>query len=189
MEEPGEPRRSPVPSLLHSVEEIMRKLTLALALAASAVGIGCASGGSGSSTPRPPFYRPEVALRNVRFAGAGITGGSMDVVLHVYNPNDYQLRSPRVAYRLMVDRHELAHGVYDLDVTVPPGDSATLLVPVKVGYTSVARSARSLLDDGTVNYRVVGKIHVDTPYGRLAAPYDRNGRFAPITAAISHGTR
>lgn len=167
----------------------MRKLVLAAALASAAVTLACASGGSGGGAPPPPFYRPEVALRNVRFAGAGITGGSMDVVLNVYNPNDYALRSPRVAYRVMVDRHELARGEYDSNVTVAPGDSATLLVPVKVGYTKVARGARSLLDDGTVNYRVLGKIHVDTPYGRLAAPYDRNGSFAPITAAISRAAR
>ena len=164
----------------------MRRLVLALALASSAVAVGCASGGGnrGDAPPPPPFYRPEVALRNVRLAGAGITGGALDVVLRVYNPNDYQLRAPRVAYRLLIDKHEVAEGAYDTKVDVPPGDSVDMIVPVKLGYTSVARSARSLLGDGTVNYRVLGKIYVDTPYGRLAAPYDRDGRFAPLTTAL-----
>ena len=166
----------------------MRRLALAAAMASAVVATACASGGrtaSPPSPPPPPFYEPEIALRNVRFVGAGITGSAMDVVLHVYNPNDYAIRSPRVAYRVLVDRHELSEGVYDTNVAIPAGDSVVMLVPVKVGYTSVARSARSLLGDGTVSYRVVGDIRVDTPHGRRSAPYDRTGRFAPLTAAIS----
>ena len=170
----------------------MRRLALAVAMASAAAGLACASGGGSSAAsapPPPPFYRPEIELRNVRFAGAGMTGGAMDVVLRVYNPNDYPLRSPRVAYRLIVDKHEVAEGTYDTNVDVPARDSAVMRVPMKVGYTSVARGARSLLGDGTVDYRVLGRIHVDTPHGRLSSPYDRKGRFAPLTTALHKGSR
>lgn len=173
----------------------MRRLVLAAALASATLGLACASGrrstasASTSAPPPPPFYRPVVGLRSVRFAGAGITGGTMDVLLNVYNPNDYRLVSPRVAYRVLVGDTELGRGVYDSDATVLPDDSVTLRVPVTVDYASVGHGARALLGNGTVNYRVLGHIYVDTPYGRLAAPYDRIGRFAPMTATLPRGSR
>lgn len=173
----------------------MRRLVFAATLASAALGLACASGGNGgaaatSAAPAPPpFFRPVVALRSVRFAGAGITGGTMDVVLSVYNPNDYRLLSPRVVYRVMVDDTELGRGTYDSDAALLPDDSVTLRVPVDVQYLSIGRGARALLGNGTLNYRVLGHIYVDTPYGRLAAPYDRVGRFSPVAAAISQGAR
>jgi hypothetical protein len=171
----------------------MRRLVIVAAWASAALGLACASGGSQQSsapaeTP-PPFYRPVVGLRSVRFVGAGMTGGTMDLVLNVYNPNDYRLVSPRIAYRVMVDDNEIGRGVYDSDATVLPADSVSLRVPVDVEYSSVGRGARAMLGNGSVNYRVLGHIYVDTPYGRLAAPYDRVGRFSPMTASLPHGSR
>ena len=172
----------------------MRRLALVAATASAALGLACASGGRSSTTaagaaPAPPFYRPVVALRSVRFAGAGITGGTMDLVLNVYNPNEYRLLSPRIAYRVMVDDTELGRGTYDSEATVLPDDSVAIQVPVKVEYLSIGRGARALLGSGTLNYRVLGHIYVDTPYGRLAAPYDRVGRFSPMTAALPQRQR
>jgi hypothetical protein len=169
----------------------MRRLVIVAAWASAALGLACASGGSRqTSAPAeaaPPFYRPVVGLRSVRFAGAGITGGTMDLVLNVYNPNEYRLLSPRISYRVMVDDNEIGRGVYDSDAAVLPTDSVSLRVPVDVEYSSVGRGARALLGNGSVNYRVLGHIYVDTPYGRLAAPYDRIGRFSPMTASLPGG--
>ena len=171
----------------------MRRLLIAAAWASAALGLACSSGGtrttSSTADAQPPFYRPVVGLRSVRFAGAGITGGTMDLVLNVYNPNDYRLLSPRISYRVMVDDTELGRGVYDADATVLPADSVSLRVPVEVDYSSIGRGARAMLGNGSVTYRVLGHIYVDTPYGRLAAPYDRIGRFSPMTATLPQGSR
>ena len=54
--------------------------------------------------------------------------------------------------------------------------------PFAVLMTSVAFGAAAV---GTVSYRMVGRISVGTPYGRLSAPYDRSGRFAPLSLPMS----
>ena len=171
----------------------MRRLVIVATMASAALGLACASGGSSRSTAAeaapPPFYRPVVGLRSVRFVGAGMTGGTMDLVVSVYNPNDYRLLSPRISYRVLVDDKEVGRGVYDSDATVLPADSVSLRVPMEVAYSSVGRGARAVLGNGTINYRVLGHIYVDTPYGRLAAPYDRIGRFSPMTASLPQGSR
>lgn len=141
-------------------------------------------GGSGNRVREPaptiPFTQPDVALRNVQLRGLGLTGGALDLDLHVVNPNDYALEAPRVAYRVFVGDVELAEGVTDLDMTVATGDSAMVHVPASVGYLSMTRAGREMLGTGVANYRVRGRITVGTPYGRVTFPYDRVGRFAPM---------
>ena len=115
-------------------------------------------------------------------AGLGITGGSVDVVLSVWNPNFYGLQSPRVAYEIFAGDVRLGTGVYDSDIYVESGDSVQVAFPVKFTYLSIGRAGRQMLDMGTVDYRVLGDITVGTPYGRYTFPYDRNGRFASLMA-------
>ena len=151
----------------------------AVSLLASAA---CGGSRAPAGPPPPPFHRPVVALREVRMAGLGITGGTVDVVLNVSNPNGYDLYQPRVAYRVMMGDVQLGSGVHDSDLELAAGDSALVAFPVKFTYLSIGRAGREMLDMGTVDYRVIGEITVGTPYGRYSFPYDRNGRFASLMA-------
>ncbi len=144
------------------------------------IGAGCASRGAS----RPPFHRPSIQLQDVRMAGVGLTGGGMDVVLDVHNPNAYELHSPRVRYRLFVDDVQLATGNYVADIVVGPRDSARVRVPVSLSYAQLGQASRAVLNRGTLDYRVVGDITVRTPHGRRTSSYDRMGRFAPMAVMI-----
>jgi LEA14-like dessication related protein len=144
----------------------------------------CGSSGNRSSAPPVPFDQPSVALRDVRLRGAGMTGGALDLQLRVYNPNDYDLEAPRVNYRVWLDTVQIAQGFADVDVTVPAGDSASVTVPATVGYAGLRRAGIALAGSGAAPYRVLGRITVGTPYGRLSFPYDRAGRFSTMNAAL-----
>jgi len=164
----------------------MRTLTITSLTAALTLVAACGV----SSAPRPyvppvPFDEPIVAMRDVRLAGAGLTGGSMDIVLSVYNPNDYAVQTPRLSYYLLVDTTRVASGDYDAIVEVPARDSAQLRVPATFSYASMRHAGKSAASVGAVSYRMVGRISVGTPYGRLSAPYDRMGRFAPLSIPMS----
>lgn len=164
----------------------MRTLTTTLTTAALALTAAC----GGSSAPGPyvppvPFDEPIVAMRDVRLAGAGLTGGSMDIVISVYNPNDYSVQTPRLSYYLLVDTTRVATGSYDALLELAPRDSAEVRIPATFSYVSMRNAGRSAASVGTVNYRMVGRISVGTPYGRLSAPYDHAGRFAPLNIPMS----
>ena len=158
----------------------MRTLLTATAVA-SLVAVGaCAHRNTIPVGTAPEFYRPTVGLRDVKLGGVGLTGGSLEVVLNIYNPNEYQLQSPRVVYRVLVDDHRLAKGIYDSEVSIPSGDSVQVRVPASISYSDLGQAGRSLIGMGAVNYRVIGDIIVDTPSGRLKAPYDRAGTFSSL---------
>jgi LEA14-like dessication related protein len=162
----------------------LRVILTAGALLSAGAGCGSSGGSHTSNEPPIPFDQPQVSLRDVRLRGVGLLGGALDVEMRVYNPNDYALESPRVNYRVYLDDVELATGFTDLNVVVPSRDSATVRLPASLSYAGLRRAGRSLLNSGAAPYRVLGRITVGTPYGRLSFPYDRAGNFATLNAVV-----
>ena len=156
----------------------MRKLALVGLAAAAAIGAyGCASVG------RNAFAEPTVTLRDVKLQGIGLTGGSFDVILSVYNPNGYRLDADQINYNLFVDSLRFANGTLNQRFTVQEKDSTLVTVPISFSYAGVGEAGRQLLNTGSVNYRVNGYVNVATPVGSFKVPYDRTGRFSTLGGA------
>jgi len=149
-------------------------MTAGAVVAITAGGAACASLG------RANFEEPVVTLREFKVSGLGLTGGSVDVVLSVYNPNGYKMEAVSMTYRVDVDSIRLGDGALDGRFVVPKGDSSTVRLPVRFTYAGLGRAGRSLLTSGTVNYRVRGDLGLSTPVGNFTRPYDRTGRYSSV---------
>jgi LEA14-like dessication related protein len=148
---------------------------MAAAVVLSVASSGCATLG------RATFKEPVVSLKEFVITGLGLTGGSVDIVLSVYNPNSYKLDAMSMTYRVDVDSVKLGDGALDGRFVVPNGDSSTVHLPIRFTYAGLGLAGRSLLTSGTVSYRVRGDFTVGTPLGNFTRPYDRNGRYSSIT--------
>ena len=62
------------------------------------------------------FKEPIVHFQDARVTGLGVTGGSVEVLLSVYNPNGFKLDGERLTYnahsRLRDARHGCAGGSF-----------------------------------------------------------------------------
>lgn len=134
-----------------------------------------------ASIARGVFKEPVVELKEFTITGLNVTGGSVDVVLSIYNPNQYKLDALSMTYRVDVDSVQLGSGALDGRFVVPAGDSSTVRLPVKFTYAGLGAAGRSLLSAGAINYRVRGDFTVSTPLGNFMRPYDRNGRYSSST--------
>lgn len=143
----------------------------ALAAAALALTAGCASLG------RSVFNQPVVTFKDVRFNGIGLQGGSVDVILNVYNPNGYGLSAQRLDYQVLVDSTQLGTGAITQTFGVKGNDSTEVRLPVTFSYSGLGRAGRALMAKGVVNYRVLGNITVGTPLGNFTRPFDRTGQY------------
>lgn len=143
------------------------------ASAAIGVGAGC------SALGRAAFKNPVVQLRDVRVRGVGLTGGSLDVLLSVYNPNGYRLDATRLTYKVNLagDSITLASGAIDNTFTVKENDSTIVTVPVSFTYAGIGAAGRSLMNTGSVDYHVLGDVTVGSPVGHFTIPYTATGRF------------
>ncbi len=156
-------------------EGAMRKFVGVMAVTASLVsaGVGC------SALGRASFQNPIVHLRNVQVRGIGLNGGSLDVLLSVYNPNHYRLDATRLTYKVALagDSVTLATGALDSRFTVQENDSTTVTIPVTFTYAGVNAAGRSILNTGAVDYHVLGDVTVGSPVGSFTVPYSSTGRF------------
>ena len=92
---------------------IARRTKLAaVALTVFAIA-GCASLGLGGA-----FQQPIVTFKDLRVAGIGLSGGSLDAYVNVYNPNGYRLDATRMTYKVLVGENQLGTGALDSRFTV-----------------------------------------------------------------------
>jgi LEA14-like dessication related protein len=132
---------------------------------------------------RQAFQSPVVALRDVRLNRLTLSGGTLDVVLHVYNPNEFRLDANHFAYRLMIDTLVVANGEIAQRTTFQPTDSATVRIPVQFTFNAVGQAGQRLMQTGSVEYRVVGDITVASMIGDRTIPFSSSGRFSPLGGA------
>jgi LEA14-like dessication related protein len=150
----------------------MKKVIAVMALASMATVGAC------SMLGRQAFVDPIVHLRNVKVRSLGLSGGNLDVVLSVYNPNGFRLDATRLTYNLFVgDSVNLAAGALDTQTTVQASDSTLVTVPVSFTYSGLSSAANQILQTGAVNYRVTGDVTVGTVVGNFTRPYSATGRF------------
>jgi LEA14-like dessication related protein len=149
----------------------MRRRIAVAALAALALG-GCATLGLGG------FKEPIVHFNDAKIRGLGLSGGAVDVVLSVYNPNGFNLNATRLTYRLLVEDKELGTGALNDAFRVKDRDSTFVTIPVNFTYAGLGSAGRQLLQSGSINYRVIGDFTVSTPIGSFTRPYDQRGRFS-----------
>ncbi len=145
---------------------------IAIAAFASLFAAGCASLGMGG------FKEPLVHFNDAKIRGLGLSGGAVDVVLSVYNPNGFNLNASRLTYRLMVEDRELGTGALANAFRVNSKDSTYVTIPVDFSYAGLGAAGRQLLQNGSINYRVIGDFTVNTPLGSFTRPYDQRGRFS-----------
>lgn len=157
----------------------MRKLALvATIFAVIAGGTAC------STLASRTFAEPVVTLRDVQIRGLGLTGGSMDVRLAVYNPNAFRLDAGRMTYRLLAgtgsDTVTFATGTVEGQQNFAERDTTIITVPLSFSYSGIGSVGRQLLNSGSIDYTIRGDISVATPIGNFTRPYSHTGRYSTL---------
>jgi LEA14-like dessication related protein len=153
-----------------------RNKFVAAAFAVFAIA-GCASLG------RAAFQEPIVSFKDVRVRGLGLSGGSLDAYINVYNPNGFRLDATRLTYTVAVDQNQLGTGALDSRFTVQNNDSTMVRIPIEFTYAGIGGAARQLMQSGSVPYTVSGDVTVATPVGNFTVPYSGTGRFSAFGGA------
>ena len=157
---------------------IQRRTKLAAAALAVFAIAGCASLGALGG-----FSQPVVNFKDLRIRGLGLTGGSLDAYLNVYNPNGFRLDATRLTYTVKVGDNPLGTGALDSRFTVQDKDSTTVRIPIDFTYAGIGNAARSMMQSGSVPYTVDGDVTVATPVGNFTVPYSGSGRFSAFGGA------
>lgn len=125
---------------------------------------------------RQAFRAPTVELRDIRVRALGLEGGALDLLLDVYNPNDYRMDATRLTYALSADSGTVATGSVTKRVTLLNKAHNDVALPVSFTMRELMGAAQILLRKGSVDYVVKGEVTVDTPFGSFTRPYAGRAR-------------
>jgi LEA14-like dessication related protein len=125
---------------------------------------------------RQAFANPVVEVKDVQVKGVGLDGGSLDVILDVYNPNEYRMDATRLTYQVWVDSSELATGAIDRLLTLSEKGHSEVVVPVEFTFAAVRSAMAKFAARGSLDYRVAGMFTYVTPFGNITRPYSGKGR-------------
>jgi len=149
----------------------MKRMALTMT---AAVATACASLGYAG------FREPVVTYKDAVITGLGVSGGSLEVVLSVYNPNGFRLDGTELTYRLAVDSVPFGNGTFTDRFVVQEKDSTQVRLPLSFTYAGIGQAGRQLIQTGSVLYTVSGEITVSTPVGNFTRPYSGRGRLTTL---------
>lgn len=121
------------------------------------------------------FKKPDVELQEIDLTGFGMTGGTLDLIFDVYNPNDYRLRSTRLEVALALAGTDFGEALIDKPLDLSPQNHSQVVMPVRFTWSGVGAAARSLFDKQELPYGVTGAVLLDTPVGEQRVELKSNG--------------
>ena len=104
------------------------------------------------------FEKPQIELQEINVTGLGLSGGTLDLVFDVYNPNDYRLRSTRLEVGLELAGTDFGDALIDKPLDLSPVNHSRVVMPVRFAWTGVGAAARSLLESQELPYGLTGAV-------------------------------
>ena len=111
------------------------------------------------------FQDPQIQLQEINLTSLGLSGGTMDLVFDVYNPNDYRIRSTRIEVGVDLESRHFGDAYLDRPLDLSPTNHSRVVVPVRFEWAGVGAGARALLTKQAIDYALTGRVILDTPIG------------------------
>ena len=122
------------------------------------------------------FQQPDILLQEINVTGMGLSGGTLDLVFDVYNPNQYRLRSTRLEVGLELASTDFGEALIDKPLDLSPQNHSSVVMPVRFSWAGVGAAARSLLQSPELPYGITGAVILDTPLGSRTVQLQNTGK-------------
>ena len=132
------------------------------------------------------FREPDIQLDHVVVRGIGLSGGNLDLVVRVENPNTFSLNGTKLELGIDVEGSHLGDITYDDDFVIPEEGRTTITLPLRFGWSGVGSAVRAALGYGDLPYKMKGQATLSFPGGlSKVVSFTHEGR-APLTRAAEN---
>jgi LEA14-like dessication related protein len=126
------------------------------------------------------FRDPDIQLDHAVVRGIGLTGGNLDLVVRVDNPNNFTIQGTRLQVGIDVQHSHLGDITYDSDFVVTENGTTSLTLPLRFGWGGVGSAVRAALKYGELPYEMKGQATLKMPWGlSTVVSFTHEGR-APL---------
>jgi LEA14-like dessication related protein len=129
------------------------------------------------------FQEPDIKLQEIRVTGLGLNGGTLDLALDVFNPNDYRLRTTRLELGIDLEDVHFGDALLETPLELPSQQHSLVTVPVQFEWAGVGAGARALLSRQAVRFGLTGVASLGTPVGDRRVQVHGSGE-VPLKALL-----
>jgi LEA14-like dessication related protein len=130
---------------------------------------------------RQAFAPPVVVVNDARLIPLR---ARLELVLSIYNPNNYRLDAEALHYRAYVDTLMLGEGAIDNRLTIRAKDSVLVNVPVSVKVGPLLIATALVGQRGTVDFTLAGDVRVLTVFGGVSRAFEQKGTYDGVTVTL-----
>jgi len=123
---------------------------------------------------RQGILTPEVSVVSAAPTTVDFEGVAIAVDLRVKNPNAIGLRVAGLAWQLDVEGARVASGDAPGGLSLPANGAATSRVNARIRFADLGNLARLAESRERVDFKVAGKVAVETPIGPIDVPWSWN---------------
>lgn len=124
--------------------------------------LGLVACGPGTVDPAS-LIQPKVQLHHLALRNAGLTGGTLDIVLAFHNPNKFTLKGVGLSAGLDIEGNHFGDVAMTEPFSLAGKDTTLVTVPLAFKWMGLTSAARSVINSGAVNYGIQGKVTINTP--------------------------
>lgn len=145
------------------------------------VALGCSAIGLN-------FKEPAIQLDHAVLRGIGLSGGNLDLVVKVANPNNFTLNGTKLELGVDVEGSHLGDLSYNDDYVIPENGETMVTLPLRFGWAGVGSAVRAALGYGDLPYEMKGQATLKLPGGfKKVVSFSQEGR-APLSRIASNIT-
>jgi len=132
--------------------------------------------------------QPEIRLDHAVLRGIGLSGGTLDLIVDVENPNNFTLHGTRLEIGVDVEGQHFGDISYDDEFSVSENGTTTITLPLEFGWAGLGSAVKAALTYGDLPYKLKGQAQLKTPWGRTQFPFTRQGRVPLMRSGANAAT-
>lgn len=118
---------------------------------------------------------PDVSLSDLKINDLSISNAKATLSLNIKNTNQFAVSLARMGLGLELAGSQVSSAAVTNALSLKPGDSGTIEVPVNLSLANLGLSALNALRGKDTGYRLKGDMALETPFGPMTLPLDRGG--------------
>lgn len=149
---------------------MINKLRLLTLLVLTVSIVSCAS-------IKEMIKEPDVKYDDMKITAISLKDIDLQFNFQINNPNSYGVTLTDFDYQLEINNASFLDGEQTAETQVPASGSGFFQVPVRVNYSTLYNTVRSLSGKDEAPYRIKGTARVKTPIGPIGIPFSASGNF------------
>jgi hypothetical protein len=121
----------------------------------------------------PIFWGPELELGQLRVNALTIGGADIHFEVKFINKNRFDLMVDRIEYTFTLAGYEIKKGVISGDKNIDKQGEKLFSLPALLDFFEVGKEVYDVLDKSSALGHFTGIIEVNTVWGRLTIPFDK----------------